>query len=144
MKYLTYSCETFFFFSVLNPALTHHLILMDYSSPPRVSGYLDHKLQRWSCSVLPLSAETKPMLTSRSVFLIVLSRRLCVPHLLRPRVSHQSPERPPRTEDAARGEFLLLTDSRSFRRTTVSIQNQKCMFFCFFFKKERNQWEINQ
>lgn len=35
---------------------------------------------------------------------VCLCFRLRVSHLLRPGVGHQSPERPPRTEDAARGE----------------------------------------
>lgn len=46
-----------------------------------------------------------------SFYVVFLRYRLCVPHLLRQRVGHQSPERPPWTENTARGKSPSLSVS---------------------------------
>lgn len=48
-----------------------------------------------------------------SLYVVSLCVRLCISHLLRPRVCHQSPERPPWTENTARGKCLSLSLSVS-------------------------------
>lgn len=70
-----------------------------------------------------------------------LSHRLRVPHLLCPRVGHQSPERPPRTEDTAGGKSAASLSPHLFKRATVPV---KAKAVCFRQRAKAFGAEISQ